>query len=122
MAQLTREGFDALFRKLLNSLILIPVIFIVVALAVANRHVVRLVLDPISPEAPIAALEAPFFVYMFAALLIGVILGGIATWTTQRKWRKAARQRSLEAHEWRREAERLGREMASQQTPALPSA
>jgi uncharacterized membrane protein YciS (DUF1049 family) len=121
-----------LLKKLLNSLILIPVIFIAVALGVANRHLVKLVLDPISPEAPIAALEAPFFVYLFAALALGVVLGGIATWFSQRKWRKAARQRSLEAIEWRREAERLGREMAAgretatqidgRQQAALPSA
>lgn len=110
-----------MFKKFLNSLILIPVIFIVVALAVANRHVVRLVLDPLSPENPMAALEAPFFIYMFAALLVGVLLGGTATWFTQRKWRKAARQRSMEAHEWRREAERLGREAARQQQDALPA-
>lgn len=110
-----------MFKKVLNSLILIPVIFIVVALAVANRHVVRFVLDPLSPENPIAALEAPFFIYLLAALLVGVLLGGSATWFTQRKWRKAARQRSVEAHEWRREAERLGREASRQHQDALPS-
>lgn len=111
-----------MIKKLLNTLILIPIIFIAVALAVANRHVVRLVLDPISPETPIAALEAPFFVYLFAALTFGVVLGGLATYFTQRKWRKAARQRSVEAREWRREAERLGREMANKHRDALPSA
>lgn len=102
-----------MLKKIFNVIILLPLALIVVALAVANRHVVRLVLDPISPEVPLFALEAPFFMFLFGALLMGVLLGGMGMWFGQRKWRAAAQRRSLEAHEWRREAERLGRELTT---------
>ncbi len=115
-----------MLKKLINLLFLIPLTLIIIALAVANRHVVRLVLDPLSPEAPLYALEAPFFIFLFVALLAGVLLGGIGMWFGQRKWRSAAQLRSREAIEWRREAERLGREATayvdhSPERDALPS-
>ncbi len=100
-----------MLKKIFNTLLLIPLTLVIVALAVANRHDVRLVLDPISPDTPLYALNAPFFVFLFGALLLGVLLGGIGMWLGQHKWRRAAQQRSREAREWRREAERLGREV-----------
>lgn len=81
-----------------------------VTLAVANRHGVRLVLDPFNPENPVIAAELPFYVYLFAALIGGVLLGGLATWISQAKWRRTARNRTQEAIRWKAEAERLVRE------------
>lgn len=101
-----------MFKKFFNAIILLPLTLIVVAIAVANRHVVRLVLDPISPQSPMFVLDAPFFMFLFGALAFGVLLGGLGMWFGQRKWRRAAHSRSREAHEWRREAERLGREVS----------
>jgi len=92
-------------------MVIFPLSLIFIFLAVSNRHMVRLVLDPISPENPSAAIEGPFFIYLFAVLILGILIGGIAVWFDQRKWRQAAHVRSNEAHEWRREAERLSREM-----------
>ena len=43
-------------------------------------------------------------------LVAGVILGGIATWATQSKWRRTARSKALDAVRWRAEADRLSRE------------
>lgn len=106
-----------MFKTLFNILFLLPLSLVLVALAVANRHQVQFVLDPLSPTQPIFSLEAPFFIYLFTALLVGVLLGGFGMWFGQRKWRRAAQLRAREAREWRREAERLGREVAAQ--PAL---
>lgn len=110
-----------MLKKLFNVIFFLPIAVIIIALAVANRHVVRLALDPISPKEPILALDAPFFIFLFGALIVGVLLGGIATWTGQRKWRNAAKQRSHEAQEWRKEAERLSRELATNVPSALPA-
>lgn len=99
-----------MFKKLLNFLLLVPLTIAIITLAVANRHDATLVLDPLSPAQPMMSLQGPFFIFLFAALLTGILLGGIGMWFGQRKWRKAAQLRSREAHEWRREAERLGRE------------
>lgn len=94
-------------KKLTWWFILFPVSVLFVILAVANRHSVTLILDPFSPKAPALAVELPFFVYLFTALLGGLILGGIATWLGQGKWRRTARQGAREAHAWRTQAERI---------------
>ena len=52
----------------------------------------------------------PFYAYLFGALLVGVVIGGAATWMTQARWRRNARQRAAEAHRWQAEADRLSRE------------
>lgn len=93
-----------------------------VTLAVANRHDVTLVLDPFKPEAPVLSLTAPFFVYMFGALFFGLILGGMASWLSQGKWRKTARQRTREAYQWKQEADRLTTERDVTVRPGLPAA
>ena len=86
-----------------------------VTLAVANRHTVRLVLDPFNPLDPVLAAELPFYAFLFAMLIIGVILGGIATWMGQSRWRRLARSRGQDAARWRAEAERLTRERDASQ-------
>jgi uncharacterized integral membrane protein len=96
-------------RRLLWMLVGFPVGAILIALAVANRHPVRLVLDPFRPEAPVISLVAPFYAYLLVALIVGVVLGGTATWLTQAKWRRTARSRALEAARWQSEADRLAR-------------
>jgi uncharacterized integral membrane protein len=83
---------------------------VLIALAVANRHAVRLVLDPFTPEAPVISLELPFYAYLLAMMIAGVLLGGAATWISQGKWRRLVRVRTHEALRWKGEAERLMRE------------
>ncbi len=86
-----------------------------VTLAVANRHVVRLVLDPFNPLDPVLAAELPFYAFLFAMLIVGVVLGGVATWMSQSRWRRLARARGHDAARWRAEAERLTRERDASQ-------
>lgn len=81
-----------------------------VTLAVANRHAAKLVLDPFNPENPVVALELPFYAYLFAMLIAGVVIGGMATWFSQSKWRRTARGRMQDSIRWKAEAERLTRE------------
>ena len=83
---------------------------LLVTIAVANRHDARLVLDPFNPKNPVLAVELPFFVYLLGLLIAGVVVGSLATWMTQGKWRRIARTRTQEAMRWRSEAERLTRE------------
>lgn len=83
---------------------------VLLTLAVSNRHAVRLVLDPFTPDNPALALSLPFYVYLIAMLILGILAGGWATWLSQGKWRRLARTRTQEALRWRGEAERLMRE------------
>lgn len=110
-------------RRVLWLIVGLPVAAGLVVLAVVNRHAVRLVLDPFRPEAPVLSLEAPFYAYLLAVLMLGVVLGGVATWVGQSKWRRTARSRALEAIRWQAEADRLtrerGRELAESKALAV---
>jgi len=97
-------------KKVLNLLIGLPVALVLLTMAIANRHPVRLVLDPFHPENPSLSLTLPFYVYLLGGLIAGVALGGIATWFNQGRWRHAANLRTREARRWQSEAERLARE------------
>src|SRR5262245_9701923 len=91
-------------------LVVLPVVIVLVALGVANDHDVRLGLDPFRPADPVLSLVLPFYAWLLAALIIGVVVGGTATWLTQAGWRRSARSRDTEARRWQAEADRLRRE------------
>jgi hypothetical protein len=97
-------------RRIVWLLVAFPAAAILVTLAVANRHAARLVLDPFRPEEPVLWIDLPFYAYLLIALVIGVALGGTATWMTQSRWRRTARRRAQEALRWQAEADRLARE------------
>jgi hypothetical protein len=97
-------------RRIVWLLVAFPAAAILVTLAVANRHAVRLVLDPFRPEEPVLWIDLPFYAYLLIALVVGVALGGTATWMTQSRWRRTARRRAQEALRWQAEADRLARE------------
>lgn len=99
-----------MLRRIVWILIAFPAAVLMVTLAVSNRHAVRMVLDPFRPEAPVVWIDLPFYAYLIGALLIGVVLGGTATWLTQSRWRRTARRRAQEALRWQAEADRLARE------------
>lgn len=98
-----------MLKRLANILLAFPVAVALIAIAVANRHKVELVLDPVS-SVPAATLVLPFYAYLLGMLVLGVALGGVATWMTQARYRRAARIRAAEAKRWRAEADRLTRE------------
>ena len=95
----------------LRYLILGIIFTAVVAFGVANRHLVRFVFDPISGPGSSAAVEAPLFIYLFAALIVGFLLGGAVAWISQGRWRRAARRRQHELFELKKENERLARHL-----------
>jgi uncharacterized integral membrane protein len=97
-------------RRFLWAILAVPSAILLVTLAVANRAPVQLVLDPFRPEAPLLSMSLPLYAYLLGALTVGVVLGGVATWMTQGRWRKTARSRSQDAMRWQAEADRLARE------------
>ncbi len=96
--------------RILSMIFTFVMAVILITLFVINRNEVQLMLDPFNPKDPAFALSMPFFWFMFALLFIGALIGGMATWFTQGKWRRTARQRTQEAMRWKSEAERLARE------------
>ncbi len=103
-----------MLKRVVRLLIAFPVALLLITLAVANRHSARLILDPFRPESPAVSVEMPFYFFLFGALVVGVVLGGVATWLGQSHWRKSARRRTQDAMRWRAEADRLARERDDQ--------
>jgi hypothetical protein len=97
-------------RRILSLLIAFPLGAVLVAIAISNRHPVQLILDPFRPETPALAISLPFYAYLLGALTLGVILGGIATWMGQSRWRRTARTQGQRAQRYQAEADRLARE------------
>lgn len=93
-------------KRLFQLLVLVPVAIILVSLAVANRHVVNLALDPFSPEQPALDFAVPLYVVIFGALLAGILIGGFMAWLKQGRHRRTAREKRYEAQKWRNEADR----------------
>lgn len=88
-------------RRVLSLVILLPVAVVLLVLAVANRKPVSFSLDPFDPADPALALSGPFFVYLFVALIVGVLIGGIGTWLTGRHHRRDARRLKQETQRLR---------------------
>ncbi|MCX5494940.1 lipopolysaccharide assembly protein LapA domain-containing protein [Kaistia dalseonensis] len=108
-------------KRLIAILILVPLAIIVVALSVANRHAVTLSLDPFNGEAPVLALTMPLFVLIFATLAVGTIIGGVATWLGQGRWRRQARAMKREARTVRRENEQFRTVTKASPATTLPT-
>ncbi|MGE5261701.1 MAG: LapA family protein [Actinomycetota bacterium] len=100
-----------MWRKIAIGFIVVPLGIVLVALAVVNRKPVQLVLDPFGALDPSLAIEAPLFLLVLGVFALGLIVGGIATWFTQGKWRRMAREEAREARDWRRQADRLEKEL-----------
>jgi uncharacterized integral membrane protein len=107
-----------MFNRIVLVVILVPLAIILIALAVANREQVAFTLDPFNPGNPGLTLHMPLFFLMFAALAAGMVIGSIATWFKQGRYRKLARQRGLEAQAARDAVARQAHVAPSQ--PALP--
>jgi hypothetical protein len=100
-------------RRFVLLFVVVPLTIVVVVLSVANRSLVTFSLDPFSAT-PALSLTAPLFFFLFATLGLGILLGGIATWLSQGKWRRAARAERASAAELRREVDQLRASAAAQ--------
>lgn len=102
-------------RRFLILFLVVPLTIFIVVLSVANRTSVTFALDPIGSP-PALSLTAPLFFFLFAALGLGVLLGGIATWFRQGKWRRSARAERANAAQLRREIEQFRAQSAAAAT------
>ena len=118
----TARSAGGLVRKIIAAVILVPLAVIIIAFAVANRQIVTVSLDPFSAEHPAASLTLPLFALVIVLLILGVLIGGIAAWLRQSKWRRTARRLEREIADLHIEIEALKRtagvSSASVNTPA----
>ncbi len=105
-------------RKLFNYIFLLPLAVVLILFSVANRQNVQFSLDPLNAEAPALALELPLFVFLFAAFLLGMLLGGFLVWLSQGRHRKALREKSHEVNKLQNENQSAA-EAAKQKRPEI---
>ncbi len=103
-----------LARKIAAALVVVPLAIIIIAFAVANRQNVTVSLDPFGPNPGAAPLTLPLFALIIVVLIVGVLVGGVAAWLRQSKWRRRARA-------LQREVSALRAQVDSLKDPAEPS-
>lgn len=109
-----------MIKRIIGLVILIPLGVILIMLSVANRTAVTLALNPFDPSDTVMSVTLPFFVFVFTALIAGMIIGSLATWFKQGKHRKQARVKASEAVKWHTEADRQ-KAKAQEIAAALPA-
>ena len=103
-----------MLNRIVIALVVVPVAIILIALAVANRAPAVFTIYPFNPGNPALTLQLPLFVMLFLALGLGMVIGSLATWWKQGRYRKEAKARSREVETLRGEINR--------RTPPPPSA
>ena len=85
-----------MLSRFLTIAVFIPLAVVLIALAVANRAPAPLTLDPFNPGNPALTVTLPLFIYLFGALALGRVIGSVATWFKQGRYRKLTRQKEAD--------------------------
>jgi uncharacterized integral membrane protein len=110
-----------MIRRVVTALILLPLAIVVISVAVANRHSVVVSFDPFDQAHPALTRALPLYLLMLMLLIGGVVVGGIAAWLRQGKWRRAARRADAQTRELRAEVDRLKRRLGTSVLAAHPT-
>jgi uncharacterized integral membrane protein len=105
--------------RYLKLLFLVPVGAAIIGFAVLNRAPVSLTYWPQQLGGHMT-FTLPLSILLLLAVILGVVVGGIATWITQGAHRKAERQLRKEAERLKSEAERLKAMQPASNDLALP--
>jgi uncharacterized integral membrane protein len=111
-----------MIRNFLKVLILVPLAIVLTLFAVANRHGVTVSIDPIEPATPGLSATLPLFAVLLVTLVAGVLVGGVAAWLRQRRWRMTARRARHETHALRTEIAALKRQLEIAERGAMARA
>ena len=107
-----------MLRKIVTAIIVVPLATVIIAFAVANRQAVTVSFDPFSATAPAYAATLPLFAVIFAVLILGVLIGGIAAWLGQGKWRRAARKLDADVRALHQELDAIRSRFGTEPAPA----
>jgi len=103
-----------MIKRIVGWFVLIPLCAVLIVFALANRQAVNIYFNPFvtTSDPAMPGIGVPMFLVIFGVLLVGILLGGIATWFAQGHHRRDERS-------FRRENERLHRELeAAHRAPA----
>jgi len=107
-------------KRFVHWIVGLPVALAIIAISVANRRDVRFSLDPFSTDDPFFAFDVPLYAALLVAGAVGLVCGGAASWLTQGKWRRAARDARADAMRVRDEHETFKRRVAQGHDALIP--
>ncbi len=90
-----------MLNRIVAAIVSLTFAVIMIAFAVANRQEVVVSVDPFDPVQPAYSRTMWLFVPIFVALILGVVIGGLASWLRQGKWRGTARRVERELQQLR---------------------
>lgn len=110
-------------RNVLKLILIAPLAVIFLSFDLANRQNVIISFDPFnSGDISLPQVELPLFVVLIGAVMLGVLLGGLAVWLRQGRFRKLAREAKAKLESLRNENDRLRAQVSgSKSGSALPS-
>ncbi len=101
-------------KKWISRFIWFPPALVFVGFLVANRQPVAVSFDPFSPEMPALATPAfPLWIWLMAAIFIGVFSGVAGMWVSGRTARRKARAEHRELKALKRDQARAVQEAAA---------
>lgn len=100
-----------MIRKIVALLILLPIALAIVLFAVANRAAVPVAFDPLAAQPPLFSVALPLYLMLLVVLIAGVVVGGIAAWVRQSRWRRRARWLAAELKAAHAESDALRRQL-----------
>jgi len=103
--------------RLIFWLVVLPLAVFSAFFAVNNRDATTLDFDPIP-----FTVTLPLFVWVLGAILIGLIVGGVAAWIRQGKWRRQARALNRQVQGLGGELEQVRAQAASIALNGVPEA
>ena len=107
-----------MIRRFVTTLVLVPLAIVLIAFAVANRQIVVVSLDPFDQANPALSVSLPLFWLVLIVIIAAVIVGGIAAWLRQAKWRRAARVAQEQVQALQAQIDALQRESSASELSA----
>ena len=108
-----------ILSRLIGWLLAIAAGAVAIAFAIGNKHVVTVYAQP-SPF----SIETSLYTVVFAAVFVGLLIGGLTAWKRAGQWRRLARQRGRLIADLETENKSLRAELATpvdtNAAPALP--
>lgn len=104
-------------KTLLKAILVAPFVLVLMIFAIANHDTVTVSLDPLALFDPPLIYAMPLFLPVFLALVLGILIGGIAMWISEGRHRRAAKIHLRDLERQKRNNEGLRREKS---LPPLP--
>jgi uncharacterized integral membrane protein len=117
-----RASFDEgiMLGRIAKTAILLLLGVAIILFLVANRHVATISVDPFNSADPAYAAPVPLGGLMLVPLILGVIIGGVAAWLRQGKWRRTARRLDRENRALHAQVHELKRYYATNERTSGP--